>query len=105
MLSNPSSNFIYVHDFFIYVRLSTFCFSLNIVSYIPSCTGRVGSRDWVIWALSLAQFCPEGVDGGRKGGGGLDVTNCALVLSSDDELNNGEGLKGLPATANLWPLI
>lgn len=30
--------------------------------------------------------------------------NCELVLSADDELNNGEELKGLLATANLWPL-
>ncbi len=29
---------------------------------------------------------------------------CELVLSADDELNNGEELKGLLATANLWPL-
>lgn len=27
-----------------------------------------------------------------------------LVLSADDELNNSEELKGLQATANLWPL-
>lgn len=35
----------------------------------------------------------------------LEVMICELmVLSADDELNNGKELKGLLATANLWPL-
>lgn len=36
------------------------------------------------------------------GGYRLDVI-CELVLSAD-ELNNGEELKGLLSTVNLWPL-
>lgn len=39
----------------------------------------------------------------EEGGGDyrLEVMNC---MSADDELNNGEELKGLLATANLWSL-
>lgn len=33
----------------------------------------------------------------------LEVMICEPVLSADDELNNGEELKGLAAAANLWP--
>lgn len=44
-------------------------------------------------------------DGGWRGGGSykLDVI-CEPALSAD-ELNNGEELKGLPATVNLRPLL
>lgn len=44
------------------------------------------------------------MEAGGGGGYRLEVMICALVLSADDELNNGEELKGLLATANLWPL-
>lgn len=48
----------------------------------------------------------DDVDQGQgEGGGGyrLEVMICELVLWADDELNNGEELKGLAAAANLWP--
>lgn len=41
-------------------------------------------------------------EGGRGWAYRLDVI-CELVLSAD-ELNNGQELKGLLATVNLWPL-
>lgn len=44
------------------------------------------------------------MEAGGGGGYRLEAMICALVLSADDELNNGEELKGLLATANLWPL-
>lgn len=44
------------------------------------------------------------MEAGGGGGYRLEVLICALVLSADDELNNGEELKGLLAIANLWPL-
>lgn len=46
---------------------------------------------------------PVGADGGW-GHYRLEVSNCELVCAADDELNNGEELKGLLATGNLWPL-
>lgn len=39
----------------------------------------------------------------EAGGYRLEVMIRELVLSSDDELNNGEELKGLAAAANLRP--